>query len=67
MDNMLGPYPFENYRSWYALAEFIDEGTLTRLQPLKGRISAQAELVSMETQFMENAEVFLVFFLYVKI
>ena len=62
MDNMLGPYPFENYRSWYALAEFIDEGTLTRLQPLKGRISAQAELVSMETQFMENAEVFLAFF-----
>uniref|UniRef100_A0A1I7XUN4 Protein AAR2 homolog n=1 Tax=Heterorhabditis bacteriophora TaxID=37862 RepID=A0A1I7XUN4_HETBA len=56
MDSMLGPYPYENYRSWYALTDFITGDSLNRLNPLKGRISAQAELVSLETQLMEDQE-----------
>ncbi|VDL83849.1 unnamed protein product [Nippostrongylus brasiliensis] len=56
IDSMLGPYPFENYRSWYALTDFINGQTVERVNPLKGQISAQAELVSMETCLMENEE-----------
>ncbi|RCN42661.1 AAR2 protein [Ancylostoma caninum] len=56
IDSTLGPYPFENYRSWYALTDFINGQTVERLNPLKGKISAQAELVSMETCLMENEE-----------
>ncbi|KAK6058063.1 AAR2 protein [Cooperia oncophora] len=56
IDSHLGPYPFENYRSWYALTDFITGETVERLNPLKGQISAQAELVSMETCLMENEE-----------
>ncbi|XGW08390.1 hypothetical protein V3C99_011039 [Haemonchus contortus] len=56
IDSHLGPYPFENYRSWYALTDFVTGETLDRLNPLKGQISAQAELVSMETCLMENEQ-----------
>ncbi|CAI4229192.1 unnamed protein product [Auanema sp. JU1783] len=56
IDRNLGPYPFENYRSWFALTQHVNESTVRRLHPLKGRITAQAELVSMETSIMENQE-----------
>ncbi|CAB3404407.1 unnamed protein product [Caenorhabditis bovis] len=56
MDSSLAPYPYENYRSWYALTDFVTEQTVERVKPLKGRITAQAELVSLETSFMENSK-----------
>uniref|UniRef100_A0A8R1DNV7 Protein AAR2 homolog n=1 Tax=Caenorhabditis japonica TaxID=281687 RepID=A0A8R1DNV7_CAEJA len=56
MDNSLAPYPYENYRSWYGLTDFITPETVDRVHPICGRITAQAELVSLETEFMENAE-----------
>lgn len=54
IDGGLAPYPYEVYRNWYALTDFITENTLQRLNPIKGRISAQAELVTMETVYMED-------------
>ncbi|CAI5441229.1 unnamed protein product [Caenorhabditis angaria] len=56
LDSCLAPYPFENYRSWYALTDFVTESTVNRIKPLKGRITAQAELVSLETAYMEKPE-----------
>ncbi|CAD6191770.1 unnamed protein product [Caenorhabditis auriculariae] len=56
LDSNLAPYPYENYRSWYALTDFVTPTTVERVQPLKGRITAQAELVSLETKVMENKE-----------
>ncbi|UMM16342.1 hypothetical protein L5515_013388 [Caenorhabditis briggsae] len=56
MDNSLAPYPYENYRSWYGLTDFITPETVERIHPVLGRITSQAELVSLETQFMEDAE-----------
>lgn len=56
MDSSLGPYPYENYRSWFALSNHITEKTVERLRPENqyGRITGQAELVTMETEMMEN-------------
>ncbi|VDM60655.1 unnamed protein product [Angiostrongylus costaricensis] len=51
IDSSLGPYPFENYRSWYALTDFINLDTIERLNPLKGQISAQAELIIVSMNF----------------
>lgn len=56
MDSSLAPYPYENYRSWYGLTDFITADTVERIHPILGRITSQAELVSLETEFMENAE-----------
>lgn len=56
MDRRLGPYPYENYRDWFSLSSHITEESVDRLKPENqyGRITAQAELVTMETELMEN-------------
>ncbi|CAJ0585561.1 unnamed protein product, partial [Mesorhabditis spiculigera] len=56
IDGMLGPYPYETYRNWYALTDFVNVATINRVNPEKGMISAQAELVTMETACMENSD-----------
>ncbi|KAF8362731.1 hypothetical protein PRIPAC_89654 [Pristionchus pacificus] len=57
MDRMLGPYPYEEYRKWYSLTDFITQSDVDRLNPEKGRISAQAELESLETKMERESDV----------
>uniref|UniRef100_A0A0N5AFC5 Protein AAR2 homolog n=1 Tax=Syphacia muris TaxID=451379 RepID=A0A0N5AFC5_9BILA len=56
MDRNLAPYPYENYRDWFALSNYITEKSIARIRPENefGQISGQAELVTMETELMEN-------------
>uniref|UniRef100_A0A914V7U3 Protein AAR2 homolog n=1 Tax=Plectus sambesii TaxID=2011161 RepID=A0A914V7U3_9BILA len=55
MDPFLGPYPFDTYRSWFALSSHMTGPLVEQLCPLSGRITSQAELVTMETELMEAA------------
>ncbi|GMT14800.1 hypothetical protein PFISCL1PPCAC_6097, partial [Pristionchus fissidentatus] len=57
MDGMLGPYPYDEYRKWYSLTDFITKRDVDRLNPEKGRISAQAELESLETKMQRESDV----------
>ncbi|GMR36623.1 hypothetical protein PMAYCL1PPCAC_06818, partial [Pristionchus mayeri] len=57
LDSMLGPYPYEEYRKWYSLTDFINQRDVDRLNPEKGRISAQAELESLETKMERESDV----------
>ncbi|VDK47737.1 unnamed protein product [Anisakis simplex] len=58
LDNRLAPYPYENYRSWFALSNHIKEKTIERLNPqdarARGRISGQAELITLESEVEAN-------------
>ncbi|MFH4980987.1 hypothetical protein AB6A40_007696 [Gnathostoma spinigerum] len=57
MDRRLAPYPYENYRNWFALSNYIKGRSIERLRPENeyGRISGQAELMTMEDEVMERA------------
>uniref|UniRef100_A0A8R1XSJ1 Protein AAR2 homolog n=1 Tax=Onchocerca volvulus TaxID=6282 RepID=A0A8R1XSJ1_ONCVO len=56
MDDGLAPYPFETYRSWFSLSNYITEKTVERLRPENqySRITGQAELITLETEMMEK-------------
>uniref|UniRef100_A0A0M3HYW2 Protein AAR2 homolog n=1 Tax=Ascaris lumbricoides TaxID=6252 RepID=A0A0M3HYW2_ASCLU len=56
LDSRLGPYPYENYRSWFALSSYIKEKSVERLKPEdeRGRITGQAELVTLESEVEAN-------------
>ncbi|VDN02662.1 unnamed protein product [Thelazia callipaeda] len=59
MDNGLAPYPYETYRKWFSLSNYITGKTVARLRPENqyGRITGQAELVTMETEMMEKESI----------
>ncbi|KFD56237.1 hypothetical protein M514_03015 [Trichuris suis] len=48
LDQYLGAYPFENYKTWFSLTYLIDAALIKRLEPEIQRISAQCDLVSKE-------------------
>uniref|UniRef100_A0A914DPQ5 Protein AAR2 homolog n=1 Tax=Acrobeloides nanus TaxID=290746 RepID=A0A914DPQ5_9BILA len=52
LDRNLGPYPYENYRSWISLSNRISEKTIKRLQPKNklGRITGQSEVITKEEE-----------------
>ncbi|VDM38564.1 unnamed protein product [Toxocara canis] len=52
IDNRLGAYPYETYRSWFALSNYIKEKSIMRLKPEdeRGSITGQAELVTLESE-----------------
>ncbi|KHN72383.1 Protein AAR2 -like protein [Toxocara canis] len=56
IDNRLGAYPYETYRSWFALSNYIKEKSIMRLKPEdeRGSITGQAELVTLESEVEAN-------------
>lgn len=46
LDGRLGVYPYESWPKWISLSNRLTEATLTRLEPLDGRICSVADLVS---------------------
>uniref|UniRef100_A0A5S6QUA1 Protein AAR2 homolog n=1 Tax=Trichuris muris TaxID=70415 RepID=A0A5S6QUA1_TRIMR len=48
LDQYLGAYPFENYKTWFSLTYLISSALVERLEPQIKRISAQCDLISKE-------------------
>ena len=48
LDKFLAPYPFEQYKQWCGLTDFITESTLNRLNPSNKLISSMT--INSETQ-----------------
>lgn len=50
MDSNLAPYPYDGYKKWFGLTQCITAEVISKLQPTEGgRISAQADLISRES------------------
>lgn len=56
LDKFLGAYPYENYRVWFSLTNHISKTILDRLVPINGKITSQADLISMESSLNEAGE-----------
>lgn len=46
LDRFLGPYPYEGYKKWVSLSNFITPELLDKLQPQSKRICSVTDLVS---------------------
>lgn len=46
LDRFLGPYPYEGYKKWVSLSNFITPELLDKLQPLSKRICSVTDFVS---------------------
>lgn len=46
LDRFLGPYPYEGYKKWVSLSNFITPELLDKLQPLSRRICSVTDFVS---------------------
>ncbi|XP_056011671.1 protein AAR2 homolog isoform X2 [Ostrea edulis] len=46
LDRFLGPYPYDRYRKWVSLSNFITPELLDKLQPLSKRISSVTDFIS---------------------
>ncbi|RWS30706.1 protein AAR2-like protein [Leptotrombidium deliense] len=45
LDRCLAPYPFENYKKWIGLTDYISKQVLTALNPVCGKINSVSELI----------------------
>lgn len=46
LDRFLGPYPYEGYKKWVSLSNFITPELLDKLQPISKRICSVTDFVS---------------------
>lgn len=45
LDRFLAPYPYDEYKKWISLSNYLNETMVNRLVPLTGEITSAAELV----------------------
>lgn len=45
-DRYLGAYPYDNYKKWVSLSNYVSENLVNRLQPENGKILSVSEFVS---------------------
>lgn len=46
LDQFLGPYPYENYKTWVSLSSYMTEKLIKRLEPISGVINSVAQFIS---------------------
>ena len=50
LDSRLGEYPYESWPKWISLSNRLTEASLSRLEPLSGKVCSVADLVAEEGQ-----------------
>ncbi len=45
LDRNLGPYPYDEWKRWVSLTDKISSSTLSRLEPINGKVQSVTELV----------------------
>ncbi|XP_033757862.1 protein AAR2 homolog [Pecten maximus] len=56
MDKFLGPYPYNNYKTWVSLSSYITGDLACRLSPEKGKIASVSEFVSDKSTSQSRKE-----------
>ncbi|XP_060083524.1 protein AAR2 homolog [Ylistrum balloti] len=56
MDKFLGPYPYDNYKTWVSLSSYITDGLASRLSPEKGKIASVSEFISDKSTSQSRKE-----------
>ena len=54
LDSRLGEYPYESWPKWISLSNRLTEASLSRLEPLSGKVCSVADLVAEEGQEEEE-------------
>ena len=57
MDSFLGPYPYEHFKKWVSLTNYITEDLLERVQPVCKKISSATELAQEPSHTTAKASV----------